>query len=139
MTKKAAPFKQLKALGDRLKKIRISAGLSQKEAGQNVGVSDATVSNWEKGIFEPPLSYLEYLAENFNCDLNWLLTGIEKSSQPPNEQSRTVAELEKENYQLLRENRQLRKDIDNVKKETAMTATRFLAAESAPGEASAKE
>lgn len=81
MPKKARPYTQSKGMGKRLEQVRKKAGLSQKDAGLKIGVSDTAVSSWERGVFEPPLSYIVYLTEEFCCDLSWLILGIETGSQ----------------------------------------------------------
>ena len=42
-----------KTLGEQIKKRRLQLGLSQKEAGERLGVTSFTVLNWEKGKTEP--------------------------------------------------------------------------------------
>ena len=108
MAVKSVPFKDMKGLGEKLKKVRIAAELTAMKIAQRFGTSHTAISNWERGVSEPPLAYLAYLAENFNCDLNWLLLGKESSVSEAQPQS----DLEKE---LLMENRKLRKELEEVR------------------------
>lgn len=62
-------------LAQNLKKLRLAHGLSQKEFGAIVDVSDKAVSTWEKGIKEPRISTLLVLAEHFGVDIGVLITG----------------------------------------------------------------
>jgi len=45
-------------LGEHIKKRRLELKLTQKEAGQQLGVSLETILNWEKGKTTPPIPYL---------------------------------------------------------------------------------
>jgi DNA-binding XRE family transcriptional regulator len=49
--------------GDRLRKARRAAGLGQKEVAEAIGVSTATVSNWEAGMHLPYRSALADTAQ----------------------------------------------------------------------------
>lgn len=46
-----------------LEAVRVNAGMNQKEWAKNLGVSNATVVNWEKGNTEPSLSVLRKMSE----------------------------------------------------------------------------
>ena len=46
-----------------LKAVRANADMEQKEWAKEVGVSVATVINWEKGNTEPSLSQLRKMSE----------------------------------------------------------------------------
>jgi transcriptional regulator with XRE-family HTH domain len=47
--------KELKTLGDQLRKRRLDRGLLQREVAERLGVNEATVHNWEIGKTEPAL------------------------------------------------------------------------------------
>ena len=117
---KKVPFKHRAALGKRLENIRNSKDLTKKEASGKFGVSDTALSKWEEGKTEPPLAYLAYLAENFECDLNWLLMGEEKPHQVSGSQPGEVDQKTKDAHiQLLEENRQLSKENRQLREELA--------------------
>lgn len=63
-------------LGTRIRNLRISAGLSQPQLAEAVGVSKAVVSFWENDINEPKASYIKALAVVFNVSADYLL-GLE--------------------------------------------------------------
>lgn len=64
-------------IGDELRKARRLAGIKQADLAKIVGVSRATVSNWENGIGEPTISQWRRIAEA--VDAPWLLgTGVTK-------------------------------------------------------------
>lgn len=58
---------------DRLKELREERGLSMKELGLKIGVSDAAVCKWENGVSEPKITYVLRLAKFFECSTDFLL------------------------------------------------------------------
>lgn len=62
-------------LGERIKKIRSDAGLTQKEFGEVVGVGRLYVSSLEIGQAQPGKARLFVIADKFNVNLEWLQTG----------------------------------------------------------------
>jgi transcriptional regulator with XRE-family HTH domain len=52
------PSFEPQTLGSHLKKKRLDLGLTQKEAGKRLGVTQYTVMNWEFGLCEPALHRL---------------------------------------------------------------------------------
>jgi len=48
-----------------IRELREEAGLTQLEVAYRLGVTPATVSNWERGIFEPKASQLRAIARLF--------------------------------------------------------------------------
>lgn len=50
-------------LAQKLKRARVLTGLSQKELGKKLGVSDKTISAYELGRAIPPLPTLQKIAE----------------------------------------------------------------------------
>lgn len=45
-----------------LKAARINAGLTQKELGKTLGISNTTVNSWENGDTEPTLTQLREIS-----------------------------------------------------------------------------
>ena len=72
-------------LGDRLRKAREDAGLSQSELAAAVLVSRTTVSNAEVGARVPMRGTLKAWAEVTDVPLAWLLTG-DATPLPPSGQ-----------------------------------------------------
>ena len=62
-------------LKDRIRKIRTDAGLTQKDFGERIGVGRIYVSGWETNQSEPGKARLFVIAEKFNVNIDWLLTG----------------------------------------------------------------
>jgi transcriptional regulator with XRE-family HTH domain len=57
---------------DVLKRKRKDLRMSQIELAERVGVSNRSISEWEKGSREPTLFLLEALADFFECSLDEL-------------------------------------------------------------------
>lgn len=57
----------------RLKDLRISKGLSQKELGKIIGSTYSAIGYWENGINEPKASYIINLAKYFEVSTDYLL------------------------------------------------------------------
>lgn len=60
-------------LSEKIKIIRKARRYSQEELGDKVGVSRQTVSDWEKGKFEPTLESIRCLVEVLNVSFDTLL------------------------------------------------------------------
>lgn len=57
-----------KNFGERLRKKRMDMGLTMKEIAQRLGVTEATVSNWERKNINPYKKTREKLRDFFNLD-----------------------------------------------------------------------
>ena len=55
------------------KNARKTAGLTQAKAAELLGVSDATISQWENGETNPKTSRLAKVAEVYGCTIEELL------------------------------------------------------------------
>ena len=64
-------------LGKRILSERRKAGLSQRELGEKLAVSDKTVSKWENDGSLPDVACIATLAEVFGCSVTYLMTGEE--------------------------------------------------------------
>lgn len=63
-------------LSDRIKKVRIDAGLDQSSFAAEVGIKSAVVvSMWETGQTRPGKARLYVVADKFNVNVDWLLDG----------------------------------------------------------------
>lgn len=58
---------------ERLVELRTEKGLSQKEAASDLGVSQALLSHYEKGIREYSLAFLCKVAEYYNVTTDYIL------------------------------------------------------------------
>lgn len=60
---------------ERLKKLRKSAGLTQTELADRMGVHPQTISKWERGISQPDISQLAALASALGVSIEELFGG----------------------------------------------------------------
>ncbi len=58
-------------LGNKLKELRKSRGLTQDDIAAKFGLSRGSVSNWEKGRRKPSIKQLEVLANFYNVSLDF--------------------------------------------------------------------
>ncbi len=57
-------------IGKKIRKLRILNRISQKELAEKLGVSQRTVSRWEREETEPSASQLKNISKVFNIDLH---------------------------------------------------------------------
>lgn len=62
-----------KIFAKRLKEAREEIGYSQKELGLRVGLSDKSISIYEKGTVYPPISNLLKIAKELKKDIEYFL------------------------------------------------------------------
>ena len=62
-------------IGEYITKLRKEKGLTQEELGEKLGISDKSVSKWERGIHLPDLNNLVPLADILGTNVNDLLNG----------------------------------------------------------------
>lgn len=58
---------------ERLKQLRLSLNLTQKDMAELLGITPRGYRNYELGAREPELSTLIKLADKFNVSLDWLV------------------------------------------------------------------
>ena len=73
----------LRRLGDRLRRARRQAGLTQFQAAQVVDVTPQTIRNWETGRNEPPAWTIGKLAEAYKTSENELLRDLNTPFELP--------------------------------------------------------
>ena len=62
-------------IGDKIKKARTDAKLTQERAAEALGVSRQTVSNWENGRFYPDIASVLKMSDLYGVSLDYLLKG----------------------------------------------------------------
>ena len=88
-----------KAVGRRIKQIRINKGCTLEAFGKVINASKSSISEWEKGKNVPNRSRLEIIAKKGNMTVNELLYGdTEKDIQDLYEQ---IIKLPKEDAKTL--------------------------------------
>lgn len=83
---------------EKIYSIRTAQGLSQKELGDMLGVSNKAVSKWETGDSMPKTATLVKIAETFNVDIGELMGGEQKETAP--DKSAELNSLKTENALL---------------------------------------
>jgi len=63
---------------ERLKELREEKGLSKRQLGTMLKVSDTSVSKWERGKMSPSLDVLLLLADFFNVSLDYLAGRVDE-------------------------------------------------------------
>ena len=83
------------SLGERIKRLRLNAKLTQQELAILIGKSKGNVSGYEKGNFEPSANTIIELAKCFKVSTDFILTGtkIENSINNLTEGERDILEL----------------------------------------------
>lgn len=64
-------------IGQRIRELRIDAGISQQKLAEEIGVNRSAVSFWESGTNEPKATYIAKLAKFFGVSADYLL-GLEE-------------------------------------------------------------
>ena len=66
-------YKELFALSERIKTLRVEAGLTQAELARKCGLSRSAVNGWEVGVSVPSTQYIIELAKIFHVSTDYLL------------------------------------------------------------------
>lgn len=83
--------------GDFLRDLRKERNLTQEELGEQLGVTNKTVSRWENGVYFPPVEYLIKLGEVFGVTVNEILAGarLDSASYQPKAEENIVTTLKR--------------------------------------------
>ena len=68
-------------VGDNIKKFRLLRGLMQAELAERCGVSQKTISSWEKGRTEPNMKMVEMIAACLECRKSDLVGDVDITEQ----------------------------------------------------------
>jgi transcriptional regulator with XRE-family HTH domain len=63
----------MEKIGDIIKELRTESKISQSAFAKAIGVGQATVCEWEKGVYEPTASAIRAIAKFFNVSADYLL------------------------------------------------------------------
>lgn len=69
----------INTFGENLKRERVSAGYTQKQLAQKLGIAQQRISQWELGIVEPTLSSIIELIKALNVRFEDLVDIDEKT------------------------------------------------------------
>lgn len=81
----------MKKIGDFLKSLRKSKGLTQTELADMLNVSNKTISKWENGLGIPEMSTLLLLADIYEVSVDDILRGSKKM---PKSEDKTIDRLQ---------------------------------------------
>ena len=89
-------------VGQFLATLRKENGLTQEELGQQVGVTNKTISRWETGTYLPPAESLEVLSEFFDLTINEILSGqrLDASQYQQKAEENIAAVMKHGNYSM---------------------------------------
>ncbi len=62
-------------IGSFLSDLRHEYNLTQEQLGEELGVTNKTISRWENGNYLPPIEMLQLLSEKYNVSINEILSG----------------------------------------------------------------
>ena len=77
-------------IGEQIKNYRKTAGLTQEQVANYLGVSTPAVNKWEKGSNMPDISILVDIADYYDISIPEIING-ERKSEIMNEEERKIA------------------------------------------------
>ena len=77
--------------GDRIRDARKAAGLTQRQLSERLGVSNTSISNWEKGLSRPDADMIQKLCHILSLQPNYFY-GTENA--PADSRKRIVSDEE---------------------------------------------
>lgn len=88
-------------VGDRLKKLRTDAGMTQQQLGDLVHLSQQSIDHYENNRAKPSIDTINMFAEIFNISVDYLLG---RSNEPSPSQKTIIDEEWPEVANILRRN-----------------------------------
>lgn len=112
MHKKKKEVKQeYDPIAERLKEVRISLNLTQKEMGEAVGFSSQGIGALENGLYTPNFHVLRSLKKVFNISYDYLFDGKGIASA-----TKELEELKDKYNKAVEENERLKRVVDKLTK-----------------------
>lgn len=107
------------SIGERIRIVRKDLGMSQKEFGDRIGISDNYVSEIESGKKEPSVPILLAIEYRFGISMVWIKTGEgKKEASKEVKDVFSVSEEEKEIIRALRKDRELKSIVKQIVKKS---------------------
>jgi transcriptional regulator with XRE-family HTH domain len=75
-------------IGQRIKKLREKRNWLQKDVGEKIGVSSATINRYEKGLRQPDPDTINRLCDIFNTTTDYLLGRTDNPNPAKNKKPR---------------------------------------------------
>ena len=60
------------SIGENIKKVRVGAGLTQKQLGERLGITSQSIAQWETGRREPKYQSIVKIADALNVPVSSL-------------------------------------------------------------------
>lgn len=121
-------------LNVRIREIRKYLHLTQVDFSCKLGLKQGSIADWERGKSAPSIDTLTNIANNFNINLHWLLTGkgemfltepeTAESRQEDNSSNIELDKLQKRYIELAKEYETLKKTIDETEKECTLLSSK---------------
>lgn len=116
-------------VGERIKKIRLEKGMTQKELAEKCGIDSANLRKYEAGKQNPKFGTIEKIAEALNVPATDLLNyQIKKDpnaktfeEMTPEEQKKTIQDLSKKMESFLKELGESVEELDTVNRELLLS------------------
>ena len=68
--------------GEKIRSARKAAGLTQRQLAEKIGVSNTSISNWEKGLSRPDADMIQKLCDVLCLQPNYFYGTDENSGSP---------------------------------------------------------
>ena len=101
-------------MGKFIKELREEKGLTQKDIGDKLHITDNSVSKWERGINAPDIYYLGPLSEMLGVTVKELLNGERKTPRKKKKEENRKAILEVKKLSKKFGNKKIINNIDMV-------------------------
>ncbi len=94
----------MQKIGNFLSELRKDKNLTQEELGEQIGVTNKTVSRWENGNYLPPVEMLQILSKFYDVGINEILNGehLDEKRYKENAEEYIVADLMKKQKEAKR-------------------------------------
>ena len=78
--------------GDRIRSARKAAGYTQRELAGVLGVSNTSISNWEKGLSRPDADMIQKLCDALHLQPNYFYGTANNETAPATNGKRSVSD-----------------------------------------------
>lgn len=68
----------LKSIGDRAYKARVTKRINQEDLSETIGVAQSSLSRFESGIYDMPVTKVMALCDALCVSISWMLYGDSK-------------------------------------------------------------
>jgi len=72
----------MQSIGERIKLLRKTLGLTQREFAEKIGIGEKTLRNYESGKFAPKEAVLRNIEQTFSVNPEWLRHGKGEMFKP---------------------------------------------------------